>query len=140
MANHTPVVGGKDSALDQRLDDELSAYNAAATPDVAPAAELTVRIEDGGELIAGVSGWTWGEAAGIGMTWVHEDHRRSGAGASLLQAFEAEARRRGCDHVFVSSFTFQAPEFYRRNGYVETFRWDSVPTAGREDVHLRKDL
>jgi hypothetical protein len=41
-----------------------------------------------------------------------------GWGAQLLAA-EEEARRRGCNRVCVSSFTFQAPGFYRKYGYVE---------------------
>ena len=48
--------------------------------------------------------------------------------------------RRGCTHVFVTSFTFQAPGFYVGLGYREIFRWESVPTPGRDDVHLRKEL
>jgi GNAT superfamily N-acetyltransferase len=133
-------VGKADAALDQLLDDELSAFNAAATPGVAPAEELTVRVELEGDVVAGVSGWTWGDAAGIGMTWVREDQRGTGVGASIMDAFEAEARRRGCTHVFVTSFTFQAPGFYQRLGYTEIFRWQSVPTVGMDDVHMRKDL
>lgn len=50
MTDPIPVVGAADRALDQRLSDELDAYNAAATPEVEPAQELTVRIEEGGEL------------------------------------------------------------------------------------------
>jgi GNAT superfamily N-acetyltransferase len=134
------VVGAGDGELDQRLSDELDAHNAAATPDVAPAEELTVRVEEDGELLAGASGWTWGQAAGIAMTWVAAGQRGSGLGAALLEAFETEARRRGCTHVFVTSFTFQAPAFYERHGYREIFRWEGVPTAGRDDVHLRKEL
>ncbi len=140
MSNLEPIVAQGDSTLDRRLSEELSTFNAAATPDVTPAVELTVRFEDGGELLAGASGWTWGQAAGIGMTWVHREHRRAGLGSALLAAFEDEARRRGCTHVFVTSFTFQAPEFYQRHGFREIFRWESVPTPGRDDVHMRKDL
>lgn len=135
-----PTIGGADAALDQRLGDELDRFNAAATADVPASEELTVRLEEGGELLAGLSGWTWGSAAGIGMLWVREDQRGTGAGARLLAAFEHEAAARGCRHVFVTSFTFQAPDFYRRHGYVEMFRWESVPSPGRDDVHLRKDL
>ena len=134
------TVGKADAALDQRMTEELDRFNAAATPDVTGAEELTVRVEQDGELIAGVSGWTWGQAAGIGLTWVREDQRGTGVGASLLAAFESEAAGRGCTHVFVTSFTFQAPEFYQRLGYEEIFRWESVPTPGRDDVHLRKQL
>jgi GNAT superfamily N-acetyltransferase len=99
-----------------------------------------VRVEEDGELVAGACGWTWGQAAGIAMTWVREDRRGTGVGAQVLAAFEEEARRRGCTHVFVTSFTFQAPAFYQRLGYEEIFRWESVPTPGRDDVHMRKEL
>ena len=140
MRDVVTTTGKADAALDERLSDELDTFNAAATPDVAPAEELTVRMEQDGELVAGVSGWTWGQAAGIAMTWVREDQRGTGVGARLLAAFEAEARERGCTHVFTTSFTFQAPGFYQRLGYEEIFRWESVPTPGRDDVHLRKQL
>lgn len=127
--------------LDQRLSDELDKVNAAATEGVAPSRELTVEIHDGsGELAAGMSGWTWGVAAGIGMTWVREDARGEGLGTKLLAEFEDEARARGCTHVFVTSFTFQAPGFYLRRGYREIFRWEGVPTPDAADVHFRKEL
>ena len=42
--------------------------------------------------------------------------------------------------MFVTSFTFQAPAFYQRLGYDEIVRWESVPTLGRDDVHMRKQL
>ena len=140
MSGMATTIGKSDPALDQRLSDELDTFNAAATPDVPAPQELTVRMEEGGELVAGASGWTWGQAAGIGMTWVREDQRGTGIGASLLAAFENEARDRGCRHVFVTSFTFQAPGFYQRLGYEEIFRWESVPTPARDDVHMRKQL
>ena len=134
-------VGEADAALDQRLSDELDVVNAAATVGTPAARELTVRLLDAsGELAAGVSGWTWGVAAGIGMTWVRDDARGQGLGERLLADFEAEARSRGCTHVFVTSFTFQAPGFYEKQGYREIFRWKGVPTADADDVHFRKEL
>lgn len=74
------------------------------------------------------------------MTWVREDARGTGLGERLLTDFEAEARSRGCTHVFVTSFTFQAPGFYEKQGYREIFRWQGVPTPDAADVHLRKEL
>ncbi|MDP5181520.1 GNAT family N-acetyltransferase [Blastococcus sp. BMG 814] len=140
-APYRTVVADGLPELDQRLSRELDAFNAAATDGVAPARELTVQVLDAsGELAAGLSGWTWGVAAGIGMTWVREDSRGDGLGAGLLAGFEGEARARGCTHVFVTSFTFQAPGFYARHGYREIFRWEGVPTPGAADVHLRKEL
>jgi GNAT superfamily N-acetyltransferase len=138
---YRPVVGEGLPELDQRLSDELDRVNAAATPGVAAARELTVQVLDGaGELAAGMSGWTWGVAAGIGLTWVREEARGAGLGTRLLEEFEAEARTRGCTHVFVTSFTFQAPGYYERHGYREIFRWQGVPTPDSDDVHFRKEL
>jgi GNAT superfamily N-acetyltransferase len=140
-ASFRTVVGEGDAALDKRLSDELDVVNAAATVGTPAARELTVQIDDAsGDLAAGVSGWTWGVAAGIGMTWVRADTRGSGLGSQLLAAFEEEARARGCTHVFVTSFTFQAPGFYERHGYREIFRWEGVPTPDAADVHFRKEL
>ena len=135
------AVGEADPELDKRLSAELDKVNADATKGIAPARELTVQIlDESGDLAAGLSGWTWGVAAGIGLTWVRDTSRGDGLGARLLAEFEAEARGRGCTHVFVTSFTFQAPAFYERHGYREIFRWQGVPTEDAADVHLRKDL
>ena len=72
------------------------------------------------------------------MVWVREDARRDGWGGRLLSAAEEVARERGCRQVLVSSFTFQAPEFYRRHGYVEFARSPDLPVAGESDVHFLK--
>jgi GNAT superfamily N-acetyltransferase len=134
-------VADGDPDLDRRLSHELDKVNAVATGDVGPSRELTVQIlDESGQLAAGMSGWTWGVAAGIAMTWVRDGARGDGLGATLLTAFEKEARSRGCTHVFVTSFTFQAPGFYEHHGYREIFRWQGVPTPEADDVHLRKEL
>jgi len=134
------VVGEADASLDARLSDELDVVNAAAMPGPGTV-ELTVQIvDDAGDLVGGVSGWTWQEAAGIGMTWVRSDHRSTGLGSRLLSAFEHAAAERGARRVFVTSFTFQAPGFYAKHGYREIFRWDGVPVDGEADIHFRKDL
>ncbi len=134
------TVAGQDPELDERLSTELTAYNEAVTG-VRDQREVTVKVVDGTDtLIAGLSGWTWGTSAGIELVWVHEDHRAAGWGARLLEAAEREARSRGCRQVLVSSFTFQAPEFYRRHGYVERGRSEGIPHAGTADVHFVKRL
>lgn len=138
---HYVLVGEADPELDRRLSDELDRVNRTATAEVAPQRELTVQIlDDVDELIGGLSGWTWGHAAGIGLLWVREDARGSGVGSELLAEFEDVARERGCRQIFTTSFTFQAPELYQRHGYVEIGRWDGLPIDGIADVHLRKWL
>ena len=133
------TTGDGDSALDERLSNELDRHNFAAVghDDLR---ELTVKVEDDGDLVAGLSGWTWGTCAGIGMVWVREADRAGGWGARLLAAAEDAARERGCRQVLVSSFTFQAPEFYARHGYTEFARSPDLPVEGEADVHFLKLL
>lgn len=134
------TTGEGDAALDQRLSDELDVYNRLAA-DAGEQREFTVKIEDQqGELVAGLSGWTWGTSAGIAMVWVREDERRGGHGSRLLAAAESVARDRGCERINVSSFTFQAPDFYARHGYTEVGRTEALPLSGQADVHFVKHL
>lgn len=133
-------VGGADAELDARLGDELTRYNEAVSG-VLDQRELTVQVRDPhGDLVGGLSGWTWGTCAGVGMFWIREDARGSGLGSRILAAAESEAVARGCEQMVLSSFTFQAPDFYRRHGYVETGRTEGLPVRGMADVHFRKDL
>lgn len=134
------LVAGGDAGLDARLSAELDAHNVAASG-VGDQQELTVQVLDAdGDLVAGLSGWTWGTCAGIAMLWVRADSRSQRWGARLLDAAEQAARERGCRQMTVSSFTFQAPDFYRRHGYVETGRTEGLPVDGAADVHFRKAL
>ncbi|MDG4793565.1 GNAT family N-acetyltransferase [Micromonospora sp. WMMD1082] len=132
-------VLGKDAELAARLDAELTAFNQQATG-AGDEADLSVRVTGGdGELIAGLTGWSWGACAGINMVWVHEERRGEGWGGRLLAAAEQEARRRGCTEISVASFSFQAPGFYRRHGYLDTGRREGIP-GGHVDHHFWKSL
>lgn len=57
--------------------------------------------------------------------------RTRGVSASTGRGISRDVRK--------SSFTFQAPEFYQRHGYVETGRTSGIP-GGAEDVHMSKRL
>ena len=134
------LIGEGDDDLDARLDAGLDAFNLRAMG-VDDRRKITVRADDdAGELIGGLRGWTWGTCAGISMLWVREDARHDGWGRRLVAAAEHVARERGCRQVVVSSFTFQAPGFYERCGFVETGRTEGLPVDGAADVHLRKRL
>ncbi|MFJ2741107.1 GNAT family N-acetyltransferase [Streptomyces sp. NPDC087440] len=131
-------VGGEDHDLADRLDRELTAFNNAASG--ASEEELSVRVTDAsGELIGGLTGFTWGGLGFVHLLWVREGARHAGWGARLMRGAEEEMRRRGCTGAAVSTYTFQAPGFYERLGYEETGRLPGVP-GGHEDVYLFKRL
>ena len=134
------TVGGPDGELEAELDRELTAFNMAATG-VTEEQGFSVKVtDDSGALVAGLNGWAWGTCAGISKVWVRGGSRRAGLGGRLLAAAENEARRRGCNRIFVSSFTFQAPQFYERHGFVEISRVPGLLGEDVADVWLVKRL
>ncbi|WP_297741660.1 hypothetical protein [Nocardioides sp.] len=88
-----PVIEVAGADPDQQLSDHLSEFNWAATPGTAAAAERTVQVRDEpGDLAGRFSGWTWGDAGGMGMVWVRADHRGAGLGAWPLAEFGRKPR------------------------------------------------
>ncbi|MFG2558955.1 GNAT family N-acetyltransferase [Streptomyces sp. NPDC048496] len=71
--------------------------------------------------------------------WVRADRRHEGWGAGLVRAAEDEALARGCTSVIVSSMSFQAPGFYRRQGYLETGSGGGLPGSHTRH-HFFKEL
>jgi ribosomal protein S18 acetylase RimI-like enzyme len=88
-----------------------------------------------GGLIANMQpGWKWMH---VQWLWVHESHRRAGIGRLLLEAAEKEAQQRGCAHVSVDTFEFQARGFYEKQGYEVYGVVEDYP-AGHRKFLLRK--
>jgi len=90
-------------------------------------------------IIAGVSGlinWSW---LHVQLVWVSAELRHSGVGSRLLETIETEARKRGCKHAHLDTFSFQARPFYERHGY-ELFGELKDYPLGHRRFFLRKDL
>jgi GNAT superfamily N-acetyltransferase len=139
MGETALVVGDADNGLRETLDAEINAFNAAVTGQ-ADGRLLCVSVRgDGGDLRAGLFGWTWGGCGYVELLWVRGDHRGQGLGTRLLAAAEQEIRRRGCSQVALSTHSFQAPGFYARFGYRECGRTPAYP-RGHDQIHLVKQL
>ena len=133
------AVSDADNGLRERLDKEINAFNVAVTG-YADGRLLGIAVrDDSGDLLAGLSGWTWGGCGYIELLWVRSDRRGSGLGARLLAAAEEEIARRGCDQVALSTHSFQAPGCYARFGYQECGRTPGYP-RGHDSIHLVKRL
>src|SRR5712664_4261246 len=52
----------------------------------------------------------------VNLLWVHADLRRGGIGRGLLAEAERRGAALGCHSVWLDTFSFQAPEFYRTLG------------------------
>jgi GNAT superfamily N-acetyltransferase len=88
------VVSDTGDGLRARLDEEINSFNAAVTG-WADGRLLSISARGhGGDLHAGLFGWTWGGCGYIDLLWVREDRRGSGLGTRLLAAAEEEIRQR----------------------------------------------
>jgi ribosomal protein S18 acetylase RimI-like enzyme len=80
-----------------------------------------------GELVGGLRARQWGGAVEVQQLWVDTAYRRQGIGARLLRRLEDEVRRRGAALIYLDTFSFQAPAFYRRCGFRAAARLDGFP-------------
>ena len=92
-----------------------------------------------GEIVGGVIAstyWGWLE---VNILWVAEGLRRLGHGRTLLRTAEVEARTRGCAHVMLTTYSFQAGGFYEKEGYRVVGEMAGYP-PGAVYYWMRKDL
>lgn len=95
--------------------------------------------DDDHHIVAGIAGYTWARLAEIEFLWVSPDARGLGLGSQLLAAVEEEARARGCTLMIVSTYSFQAPDFYLRHGYDVIAELPDCP-PGHTNYYFKKPL
>ncbi len=116
---------------------ELHAYNTAHKEPCEERA-LGVFCEDAaGKKLAGLTGKTYGNWLCIKYLWVGEALRGRGLGSRILRAAETEAAARGCKYAFVDTFHFQAPGFYKKQGYAEVFAQKEYPYTGARYYYVK---
>ena len=94
---------------------------------------------EAGEITGVITGRAYYNEVHIGDLIVGEASRGSGLGSRLVRTVEDAYRGRGYDVVTLTTFGFQAPEFYRKLGYqVEFIRENKDPKLCK--YFLRKDL
>ena len=75
--------------------------------------ELAIFVRDAGTIVAGISGWTWGDCCELQSLWVAPHLRGRGLATRLIAAAEAEAATRGCSQTVHFTYDFQAQSSLR---------------------------
>ena len=101
--------------------------------------ELAIFVREAGSIVAGISGWTWGDCCELQSLWVAPRLRGRGLATRLIAAAEAEAATRGCTQTVHFTYDFQAQDLYERNGYELVGRVEDFP-AGTDALWYRKSL
>ena len=97
---------------------------------------LSIRT-DNGDLIAGLSGGFFWNMLFIDIVWVDEPHRRQAHGSSLLRYAEREASEHAYEVVYLSTFGFQAPDFYLRQGYTLIGELNGAPRDSKRQWYAK---
>jgi ribosomal protein S18 acetylase RimI-like enzyme len=91
--------------------------------------KLHIVLRQNGKIVGGLIGDTVLNWLFIGRLAVAPELRGKGFGRKLMLEAEKIARSRGCEGVWLDTFSFQAPDFYRSLGYREFGRLDHYPGA-----------
>lgn len=126
-----------DPALRSKILDPLSAHNESAG---GPAhwGLLAVSVRDrGNEVVGGL----WGRT-GYGFLFVEllalGPARGAGLGREVMAIAEAEAKRRGLLGMWLDTWTFQAPDFYPKLGFVECGHITEYPPGHDRIFYMKR--
>lgn len=116
---------------------ELLKYNMAYSEERKPK-DLAVFVDDDKQTrIGALIGKTHGNWLTIEYLWVNEENRCQDVSVELLKRAEEEAIARGCHYVFLSTFRFQAQEFYENLGYEEVYALHDYPYTGKRFFYTK---
>ena len=80
--------------------------------------EFTFAAEDEEKIAGIITGRAYYNEVHIGDLIIGKDYRRAGVGSRLVAAVEEASKGTGYDKIALTTFGFQAPEFYRKNGFL----------------------
>ena len=84
--------------------------------------------EEDGEIVGAITGRAYYNEVHIGDLIIDEKYRRLKVGSKLVKAVEETFVGKGYDKITLTTFGFQAPEFYKKLGYeLEFVREDKDP-------------
>ncbi|EHD5881205.1 GNAT family N-acetyltransferase [Listeria monocytogenes] len=99
-----------------------------------------VALSEVGEMVGGVTAKiSYGELH-VSLLSVDPSTQGSGVGTELMAQIERYGRANSCHHISLTTFSYQAPEFYRKCGFTELGRVKDFPIEGEEKYFFIKYL
>lgn len=133
------VTDAPDPAETAVIAEGLAGYNEekAGLRDYRPLAVL-VSDPETGAVIGGLYGRTSLGVLFIERFFLPETRRGNRLGSRILAMAEAEGKRRGCALVALFTLHFQAPGFYRKQGYDIAARLEAPPPGATRILMTKK--
>ncbi|CAH2602337.1 GNAT family N-acetyltransferase [Rhodovastum atsumiense] len=90
-----------------------------------------------GTIVGGLWGRTSWKWLTIELLFVPEVYRGSGLGSEVMRLAENEGARRGCIGAWVDTFSYQAPGFYEKSGFIRFGEIEDYP-PGHSRIFFQK--
>ena len=90
-------------------------------------------------VVGGILGWVYWDWLQIEFLWVKDDLRGMGYGKDLMFAAEERSLAMGCHQAYLETFSFQAPDFYKKLGYEVFGILEGFP-GNHKKYYFRKPL
>jgi GNAT superfamily N-acetyltransferase len=100
---------------------------------------LALRDPETGKAVGGLTARISYSRMFVELLYVPETLRGQGLGEKLMREAEERARQAGCIGIWLDTFTFQAPAFYEKLGYVTFGEIPDYP-PGHSRFFLHKTL
>jgi GNAT superfamily N-acetyltransferase len=126
----------------EALDNKLGAFNLEQWPATQeqPVVDLSYSIKKDGRVIAGINAamYFW-HILYIDILFVEDGVRKQGLGSYLLNRVEQEALEQGAKLAHLSTYDFQAVDFYKQHGFEDFGILDYWP-GGPKRHYMKKVL
>lgn len=91
-------------------------------------------------IVGGITGRIFWRTLHINILWVDASLRGLGYGKKLIQQMEEAAIEHECKLITLDTFSFQAPEFYKKLGYEVFGMIEGHPTEEHTQYYLKKKI
>ncbi|WP_368562369.1 GNAT family N-acetyltransferase [Enterococcus faecalis] len=127
----------------QFLEKKIIEYNSSKVPSFISKKEskkMCYAFEEDSKHLAGISLEYFLGIMHINFLWVDEQLRGKKVGEQLLLLAEDIAIKNECSIIYLETFTFQAPNFYKKYGFEEFGRLENIPEINTDLYFLKKSL
>ncbi|WP_095108549.1 N-acetyltransferase [Pseudomonas sp. Irchel 3E20] len=99
---------------------------------------LVVRDEHSDEILGGLYAKISYQWLYVELLSVPEQARGQGVGTRLMHMVEELAREKDCTGIWLGTFDFQAPQFYKKLGFTQYGQIDDYPPGHRQHFFQKR--
>ena len=123
---------GSDDRIGEFINREFTVFGKESGVDLNYDEFCFVAEDSNGQIIGVITGRAYYNEVHIGDLVIDKEHRRVGVGSKLVEEVENAYKGKGYEKITLTTFGFQAPEFYRKLGYaIEFVREDREPKLSK---------